>query len=55
MRSFKREITEVMQEQERGLKAKLREQAAKALDNEADIDSIWDEVFLGRAVLLMPY
>jgi HK97 family phage portal protein len=47
MRSFKREITEVMQEQERGLKAKLREQAAKALDNEADIDSIWDEVFWG--------
>ena len=45
MGSFRREVTRLMEEQGRVLSAKLAEQAAKAVENEADVDSIWDEVF----------
>jgi broad specificity phosphatase PhoE len=45
MNSFRREVTRLMEEQGRVLSTKLAEQAAKAVENEADVDSIFDEVF----------
>ena len=45
MGSFRREVTRLMEEQGRVLSTKLAEQAAKAVENEADVDSIFDEVF----------
>jgi HK97 family phage portal protein len=44
MASFKREVSRLMREQGEVLTARLAEQAAKAVENESDIDAIWDEV-----------
>jgi hypothetical protein len=44
MASFKREVSRLMREQGEVLTARLAEQAAKAVENESDIDSIWNEV-----------
>lgn len=43
MATFQREVTRLMQEQGDAIAAALGAQAAKALENEADIDAIWDE------------
>jgi hypothetical protein len=45
MGSFQREVSRLMREQGEVLAQKLAEQAVKAVEDETDVDAIWDEVF----------
>jgi HK97 family phage portal protein len=55
MRGMRREVTRLFEEQGAVLAERLATQAAKALDNEGDIDAIWDEeswvTIFGEALL----
>jgi hypothetical protein len=44
MASFKREVSRLMLQQGEVLADRIVEQAAKSIENEQDIDAIWDEV-----------
>lgn len=44
MRSMQREITRLFEDQAKVIAARLRDQATKAMDSEADVDALWDEV-----------
>jgi hypothetical protein len=45
MGSFQREVSRLMREQGEVLAQKLAEKAVKAVEDETDVDAIWDEVF----------
>lgn len=45
LRGFQRQVSAAMREQAVELQRKLREQAAKAVEDEQDVDAIWDEVY----------